>query len=105
MSNHKYRAQRTEVDGVVFASRAESRRYRDLKLMIASGDISNLELQKRYPLNVNGQLICTYVSDFEYDQDGKHITEDVKGVRTIVFVIKKKLMRAIYGIDIQEVEV
>ena len=37
------------------------------------------------------------------DKRGNVITEDVKGVKTAVYQLKKKLMKAIYGIDILEV--
>ena len=100
----KYRAIRTVVDGTTFASKKEAKRYGELKLLLKGGLISKLELQQRYELKVNGIKICTYVSDFDYlDVNGKQIVEDVKGVRTREYLLKKKLMFAIYGIEIQEV--
>ena len=100
----KYRAIRTEVDGHVFASKAEARRYQELKLMERAGLIEALRLQPRYPLHVNGRLICTYVADFAYTdlEHGEAVVEDVKGVRTPVYNLKKKLMKALYQIDITE---
>jgi hypothetical protein len=57
-----------------------------------------------YKLEINGILICTYIADLVYWRTGKpkEIVEDVKGVRTPEYKIKKKLMKAIYGIDIFE---
>jgi hypothetical protein len=49
---------------------------------------------------VNGILICTYIADFTYTRDGKYIVEDFKGVLTDVFKLKRKLMKAIFNIDI-----
>lgn len=47
---------------------------------------------------------CTYIADFVYkDKDGNEVVEDVKGFRTDVYKIKKKMMRYRYGIEIQEV--
>ncbi len=100
---HKYNAIRTTVDNIAFASKAEAHRYRQLKLLLSAGRITDLEMQKRYPIKVNGQAICTYVADFDYVEGGKKVTEDVKGMRTSVYKIKRKLMMAVHGIDIREV--
>lgn len=106
----KYNAKRTTVDGITFASQKEARRYQELKLLERAGKIHSLELQRRYPLKVEGELICTYVADFVYgESDGTtiksavRIVEDTKGFQTREYKIKKKLMKAIYGIEIQEV--
>jgi hypothetical protein len=37
-----------------------------------------------------------------YEQDGKEVVEDTKGVRTAVYVVKRKLMLEKYGISIVE---
>ena len=47
---------------------------------------------------------CAYYADFDYYKDGKHIVEDVKGVKTEAYKIKKKLMLERYGIRITEVK-
>ena len=99
----KYNAIRTEVDGIVFASKAEAKRYSQLKLLERAGEIKNLELQPSYDLEVNGVLICRYVADFRYMVRGGQKVEDVKGVKTPVYKLKKKLMKAIYNINIREV--
>lgn len=102
----KYGAVRTEVDGVSFASKREARRYGELRLMERAGHIADLTLQPRYPLQVNGKLICTYVADFTYFPAGEgafRVVEDAKGVRTDVFKIKAKLFHALYGIQVTEV--
>jgi hypothetical protein len=102
----KYRAIPSEVEGIRFASRMEARRYRELRLMEAAGEIKDLELQKRWPLVVNGKKVCTYVSDFEYTETmtGRRITEDVKGARTAVYKLKRALMQAVHGITIRETQ-
>jgi hypothetical protein len=99
----KYRAVRTTVDGITFASKAEARRYQELKMLVKAGVIGDLRLQPRYPFVVNRVKIGAYVGDFLYERDGVEIVEDVKGVLTPVYRLKKKLMKAIYGIEIQEV--
>lgn len=102
---NKYRNVKTVVDGHTFASKAEARRYSELRLLEKAGEISGLELQPRYPIVVNGFKICTYVGDFRYfDRASKTlITEDCKGMRTPIYRLKKKLVRAMYGFDIREV--
>jgi hypothetical protein len=99
----KYGAIPTEVDGIRFASKAEARRYAELKLMESAGVIDRLTLQPRYKLVVDGELIGTYVADFRY-LDLEHerfVVEDVKGVETPVFKLKRKLVKALHGIDIR----
>ncbi len=94
-----------------FDSQKEFKRYLELKTLEArSGEIKALERQHRIKLEVNGQLICTYVADFKYLEqfapDKWHIViEDVKSAATknlSTYRIKKKLVKAIYGIDIRE---
>jgi hypothetical protein len=100
----KYHAIKTEVDGIVFASKREASRYSELKLLEAAGEIFDLKLQPKFPIVVNKQKICTYIADFEYElSDGTKITVDVKGVKTPVYRLKKKLMKACFGIEITEV--
>ena len=76
-----------------------------LKALERAGTIRDLKLQPRFKLHVNGQLICTYVADFEYEKelkDGEWISvvEDTKGVETPEFKLKKKLMKAVHGVEI-----
>jgi hypothetical protein len=97
----KYRNQPTEVDGIKFSSKKEAKRYADLKWLLRGGQITDLKLQPRFPLKVNDKLICTYVADFEYvTAAGETVVEDVKGVQTDVFKLKRKLMRACYDIGV-----
>ena len=99
----KYKAIRTEVDGITFASRKEANRYKELKFLRSEYRISDLILQPKFPVEVCGKKICTYVADFMYYENGNQIIEDVKGVKTPVYRIKKKLVEAIYNITIKEV--
>jgi hypothetical protein len=101
---NKYGNRKTVVDGVTFASAKEATRYAQLRTLERAGVIKGLILQPRFPLVVNGAKVCTYVADFEYrDEDGTRVIEDVKGVRTDVYRIKNKLLRAVHGIDVKEV--
>lgn len=100
----KYHARKTEVDGYVFDSRAEARHYSELALLEKAGEIFDLECQPKFDITVNRKHICNYFADFQYvTSDGDKIVEDVKGVRTGVYRLKKKLVEALYGIEITEV--
>lgn len=99
----KYRAKRTTIDGITFASKMEGRRYEILRDMQKRGEIQNLSLQPRFRLEVNGVKICDYISDFRYiDADGNEVIEDVKGALTPAYRMKRNLMKAIFGITILE---
>lgn len=69
-----------------------------LKARQRQGEIKDLVLQPRFPLMVDGVLVCTYISDFQFfDLDeGRLRLIDVKGVRTDLYRLKKKLMKAKY---------
>lgn len=121
MSPHKYHAKRTEVDGIKFASKAEARRYGELKLLERARQIRALRLQPRYALcglvvdgadcrDVNvGAIVNTrrpiaqYVADFEYEEPHPQlpqthwrvVVEDVKGVLTETYKLKKRLFEAL----------
>jgi hypothetical protein len=100
----KYNAVKTEVDGFIFASKAEARRYSELALFEKSGEIFSLELQPKFPLVVNGEKIGTYIADFRYEtKTGDIVIEDVKGMKTPVYKLKKKLVHALYGVEIVEI--
>ena len=101
----KYGNVRTRIDNFTFDSKLEARRYGELKLLEKAGEIHDLEIHPRYPLDVNGTRVCTYVADFVYrDTRGTLHVEDVKGMRTALFILKKKLMHAVWGIEVEEVK-
>lgn len=88
--------QRT-LDNVVFASKREMVRYSQLKMLERCGTIHDLELQPKFPLIVEGVLVCTYIADFKYRSlDNRTTIEDVKGARTEVYRIKSKLFHALH---------
>lgn len=106
----KYHSRKQTIDGHVFASKREAQRYSELKMLEKVGEISNLELQKRFELipsqRIDGKVVerpCYYVCDFAYCEGGKQVIEDAKGMKTEVYKIKKKLMLYKYGIVIKEV--
>jgi len=76
--------------------------------MERAGLIRQIEIQPRYKLVVNDHKLGFYQADFRYEvvKTGEVVTEDVKSpaTRTPVYQLKKKLVKALYGIDIVEVE-
>lgn len=104
---NKFNAKKTEYMGIKFDSKWEAERYGQLVAMERAGIIRNLERQVRYNISVNGEKICQYVADFVYEDLGfdndkcEKIVEDAKGVETPEFKLKKKLMKAVHGIDIK----
>jgi hypothetical protein len=102
---NKYFNVKTTIDGVVFDSKKEAARYQELKLLARAGKIDHLELQPVFLLTVNGQRIGKYIADFRYFdcERERTIIEDAKGMRTDVYKLKKKLVQALYNIEITEV--
>jgi hypothetical protein len=106
---NKYHATKTTVDGIIFDSRKESARYGTLRLLEQAGKISKLQLQVSFIVlddyNFMGKKKkgISYIADFVYVEGGKVHIEDVKGVRTPVYRLKKKLFEAKYNLPIEEV--
>jgi len=93
---HKFNAQKTVVDGVTFASKAEATRYSSLKNLERARVIRSLGLQPRFPLHVGGESIGEFVADFVYFESGRLIVEDCKGHMTPTFRWKRKHFLAEY---------
>lgn len=117
---NKLNAVKTNIDGLEFDSKSEAKRYAELKMLQAAGEISDLQMQVEYVLipsqrDGNGRVIekeCSYIADFVYfdNWQNKTIVEDVKGYTNPAsatyakFVIKRKLMLYIHGIRVVEVK-
>lgn len=109
----KYRNKKTVVDGITFDSRAEAARWTELRMLERAGEITSLERQVPFELvpsepGPDGKKArpMRYVADFTYfDAEGKRHVEDVKGVRTDVYRLKKRLMWHVHRIDVEEVSV
>lgn len=109
----KYGNKKVQIGDRVFDSLKEGRRYSELMMLDKAGYITDLECQKKFVLiprqtDEHGKVIereCTYRADFYYiDTDtGKEVVEDVKGMRTEVYKIKKKLLLHVHGLRIKEI--
>ena len=102
----KFNNKFTKVDGVTFQSKKEAQRWGELKLLEKAGEISCLEHHRVFDLIVNDVLVTTYECDFSYLEDAVLVVEDVKGgeaTKTGLYLVKKALMKAVLGIEIQEI--
>lgn len=122
----KYHSRKVTVDGVTYDSTKEYRRFKELSLLERAGAIQNLQRQVKFVLvpaqrefcneiytkgrNKGcfkpGKLLekeCSYIADFVYIQNGKTVVEDTKGFMTKDYIIKRKLMLWVHGIQIKEV--
>lgn len=123
-SPNKYGAKKTTVDGIVFDSKREAGHYQELRLQERAGLIRNLERQKVYVLKAaaeggEGGRFATYRADFAFEERGRKNNPDVarwtleeyewypvvadsKGKRTEAYMIKKRAMKAQFGIEVRE---
>lgn len=107
----KYYSKKATIYGIKFDSKKEAKRYTELKLLLDAGKIKDLELQKvfilqdKFKLNGKTRRQITYKADFTYitTSDDKLHVEDVKGFKTDVYRLKKKLFEYKYSIEIEEI--
>jgi hypothetical protein len=106
----KYYNKKTVCNGIEFDSKKEADRYVVLTLLQKAGKISDLEVQVPFELipsqKVDGLTVerpCVYKADFVYWENGKMVVEDTKGVKTKDYIIKRKLMLHVFGIQIREI--
>ena len=104
----KYHSRKVTLDGMQFDSHREACRYRELSLLQRAGEISDLRTQVKYTLvpaqkkpSGGTERAVTYTADFVYrDKSGREIVEDAKGVRTQQYIVRRKLLLYVYGIEI-----
>lgn len=118
---NKYHSKKVIVGGEAFDSRKEYRRFCELSLLQKAGAITELKKQVTFELipaqrgpdtvGVRGgvkkgrviEQAVKYVADFTYKENGKLVVEDTKGFKTKDYIIKRKLMLWVHGIQIKEI--
>lgn len=91
-----------------FHSGKEATRAVELGALEKCGEIQDLEFQPQFNLDVTpsehhpGGRVCKYIADFSYTRGGERIVEDAKGYRTEVYLIKRRLMKVLLGIEVLE---
>lgn len=108
----KYNAKKVIVDGITFDSKKESKRYLELKQMQENGEIHDLQLQVPFVLIPSFEVVVDgkkrkrrnmkYVADFVYYINNVKVVEDVKGRKTEVYKIKKKIFEYKFKTTIKE---
>lgn len=97
---HKFNAVRTEIDGIKFDSKAESKYYSNLKIKVQAGIV--IFFLRQVPFHLPGGV--TYRVDFqEFHSDGSVHFVDVKGMETKDFIMKKKIVEDLYPVKIEVV--
>lgn len=107
----KYQERKTEIDGITFDSAAEARRYVQLKMFEAAGEIKDIEIQPKFVLQPafkhGDQKVqaITYRADFRYTEvaTDEQVVEDVKGMETEVFRLKAKMLLYQHHIEVKRV--
>lgn len=95
-----------------YASKREANRARELYLLAQAGLISDLREQVKFELiprqddEATGRCIeraTNYIADFTYhDEHGRYVVEDCKGIRTPIYIMKRKLMLLVHKIRVRE---
>lgn len=103
------KVEKRTVDGRVFTSIREAKRYGELKLMERAGEIRQLECQPKFPVPFRGEILLTFTADFKYVRvsDGDIVVEDVKSKggtdKDTAYKIRKRAATLEYGINVVEV--
>lgn len=104
--------ERTSVEGHIFDSKAELRRWEELKLLEKAGEISRLERQVVVPIHISGEPVvirsqrypngipCKYTADFVYFQKNRRVWEEYKGRDTAESRFRRAVVEAIYHVEI-----
>ena len=93
----KYHSTPTVIDGIRFDSKAEAERYQELRLLERSGEIADLQCHPRFLLqdafiyDGKRERAIYYEADFSFTDHENIYVEDVKGVKTEVYKLKRKL--------------
>ena len=108
----KYNSRKTVIDDITFDSKKEAKRYVELKKKQDEGEITDLRLQVPFELvpsftiEIDGKKRkrrnIRYIADFVYYENGQKIVEDVKGRKTEIYKLKKKLFEYKYKTTIKE---
>ena len=99
---NKYYNKKVIIDGITFDSKKEGNRYAELKILEKAKLISGLILQPSFEICPrviwNGKTLRkrVYKADFQYWEKGQHIVEDVKGMRTKTYILKRSLFLSQY---------
>lgn len=93
-------------DGQKFKSELEATYYNRQWVLQRAGEVVKIEREVRYEFVINGLFVGAYLLDFRITfKDGRIDYVDCKSqpTKTALYQLKKKLMKALFDIDIKEV--
>jgi uncharacterized protein YlaN (UPF0358 family) len=102
----KYKNVKTEYNGIKYDSKKEAAYAQTLDLLKkAEGKDKLIKWTRQIPfqISIGGEKICKYIADFHVSYSDRNEIVDVKGYKTAMYRLKKKLVEAQYMIKIKEV--
>lgn len=107
-SKNKFNAKKVEYNGRLYDSTKEAKRSFELDALKRAGEIKSIEYQPRFDIIINDKKVCKYFADFRVEYpDGRIEIEDAKGYKKgsayAIFRLKKKLVKAMFDVDVIEV--
>ena len=116
----KYRNKKVKFNGIIFDSKKEALRYKELCLLEKAGEITDLKrqvvfellpVQKEFYKDVKTgkekqrviERAVKYIADFVYLKNGQLVVEDTKGLKTKDYILKRKMLLYFKGIKIKEI--
>lgn len=100
-TDRRHPKHRIVVDGISFKNPLQANRYSELKALERDGQIADLKYNAPFPLRVNNRYICTYRPTLSYKQNGRTVLLEMDWP-TDEYLVKKELVKALYGLDIIE---
>ena len=97
---HKFKAKPTTIDEIKFSSQKEAKRYNDLKILQKLGEVLFFLRQVAFPLDGSTKYICDFLV---FWANGEVTVEDVKGMKTPMYILKKKQVENKYPFEIKEI--
>lgn len=97
---HKFKAKPQELDGIKFPSKKEAKRYRELKTLQELGEVLFFLRQVPFHLEAGVKYVCDFLV---FWINGEVTIEDVKGIKTDMYILKKKMVEATYPVTITEI--
>lgn len=104
----KYNNRKTVIDGIQFDSKKEAEYYVKLKTLESAGEIDDIQLQVPFVLQPSfkaaqyggrkTERAITYIADFVVRYADGHVeVVDVKGIKTDVYMLKRKMLLKVWA--------
>jgi hypothetical protein len=90
------KAKKTVVDGIEFGSKAEAKRWSELRMLEKGGAITRLERQPQFTIFNHGGVTIRYTADFRYDDAGLPVVEEVKGMQDTAYLLRRKMFLGLH---------